>query len=115
MHYDIIIVGAGPAGLAFARSLRNSGLQVLIIEKQARAQIENPEYDGRDLALTHLSRKTMLELGLWQLIPEQSISFVREARVLDGESTMSLDFDPPKQEGLPLGYDFQPSYSPGLL
>jgi len=104
MHYDIIIVGAGPAGLAFARSLRDSTLQVLIIEKQAKAQIEKPEYDGRDLALTHLSRKTMLELGLWQLIPEQSISFVREARVLDGDSSMSLDFDPPENEDLPLGY-----------
>ncbi|MCP4008434.1 MAG: 5-demethoxyubiquinol-8 5-hydroxylase UbiM, partial [Proteobacteria bacterium] len=104
MHYDIIIVGAGPAGLAFARSLRDSDLKVLIVEKQAQAQIEKPEYDGRDLALTHLSRKTMLELGVWQLIPEQSISFVREAKVLDGESLLSLDFDPPEDEGLPLGY-----------
>ena len=104
MHYDIIIVGAGPAGLAFARSLRNSGLQVLILEKQGKANIENPEYDGRDLALTHLSRKTMLDLGIWQRIPEQAISFVREARVLDGESSLSLDFDPPEREGLPLGY-----------
>jgi len=104
MHYDIIIVGAGPAGLAFARSLRNSGLQVLILEKQAQANIESPEYDGRDLALTHLSRKTMLELGIWQRIPEQAISFIREARVLDGESSLSLDFDPPEREDLPLGY-----------
>ncbi len=104
MHYDIIIVGAGPAGLAFARSLRDSDLKVLIVEKQAQAQIEKPEYDGRDLALTHLSRKTMLELGVWQLIPEQSISFVREAKVLDGESLLSLDFDPPQGEDLPLGY-----------
>jgi ubiquinone biosynthesis UbiH/UbiF/VisC/COQ6 family hydroxylase len=104
MHYDIIIVGAGPAGLAFARSLRDSPLQILIVEKQAQGPIQAPEYDGRDLALTHLSRKTMLELGVWQLIPEQSISFIREAKVLDGESLLSLDFDPPKDKELPLGY-----------
>ena len=103
MHYDIIIVGAGPAGLAFARSLKGSGLQVLIIEKQAQELIQAPEYDGRDLALTYLSRKTMIELGIWKRIPAQSISMVREARVLDGISAMSLDFDPP-EEGRPLGF-----------
>ena len=104
MHYDIIIVGAGPAGLAFARSLRNSNLNILIVEKRDEEAIAHPEYDGRDLALTHLSRKIMLELGVWQLIPEQSISFVREARVLNGESPLSLDFDPPAERELPLGY-----------
>ena len=104
MHYDIIIVGAGPAGLAFARSLRNSNLNILMVEKQDRESIAHPDYDGRDLALTHLSRKIMQELGIWQLIPEQSISFVREARVLNGESSLSLDFDPPAEHDLPLGY-----------
>ena len=56
MHYDIIIVGAGSAGLAFARSLKDSGLKVLIIEKQAQECIQAPGYDGRDLALTHLQK-----------------------------------------------------------
>ena len=104
MHYDIIIIGAGPAGLSFARSLKDSGLSVLMVEKQAKDKIQKPDYDGRDLALTHLTRKTMLELGLWQLIPEQSISFIREAKVLNGKSLLSLDFDAPKDNDLPLGY-----------
>ena len=104
MHYDIIVIGAGPAGLSFARSLKTSGLRVLVLEKQALSKIETPEYDGRDLALTHLSRRNMLELGLWQRIPEQNISFIREAKVLNGESLLSLDFDAPDAHGLPLGY-----------
>lgn len=104
MHYDIIVIGAGPAGLSFARSLKTSGLRVLILEKRPLGEIETPEYDGRDLALTHLSRRNMLELGLWQRIPEQNISFIREAKVLNGDSLLSLDFDAPNEQGLPLGY-----------
>lgn len=34
-YYDLIIVGAGPAGSTLAHALRNSGKRVLIIDKQA--------------------------------------------------------------------------------
>ncbi len=50
MTYDIIIVGAGPAGLSFARSLANSELKIALIEKQSREQLAEPEFDGRDIA-----------------------------------------------------------------
>ncbi|HEY8917888.1 MAG TPA: geranylgeranyl reductase family protein [Chitinophaga sp.] len=32
-HYDVIIIGAGPAGCACAMALRNSGLRIAIIDK----------------------------------------------------------------------------------
>ena len=35
MHYDLIIVGAGPAGLALAQCLRNTYKKILIIEKES--------------------------------------------------------------------------------
>ena len=62
MTYDIIIIGAGPAGLSFARSLANSGLRIAIIEKQSREQLAAPEFDGRDIALTHLSVRILRSL-----------------------------------------------------
>ncbi len=34
-HYDLIIVGAGPAGATLADALKNSGKRVLIIDKQS--------------------------------------------------------------------------------
>ena len=33
-YYDLIIVGAGPAGSTLASALENSGKKVLIIDKQ---------------------------------------------------------------------------------
>ena len=55
MNYDIIVVGAGPAGLSFARCLGRSGLRVAIVEKLAEADLAAPKFDGRDIALTHQS------------------------------------------------------------
>lgn len=36
MSYDVIIVGAGAAGIAAARRLHNAGLQVIVVEARAR-------------------------------------------------------------------------------
>ncbi|HIM04011.1 MAG TPA: FAD-binding protein, partial [Gammaproteobacteria bacterium] len=65
MKKDIVIVGAGPAGLSFASSLESTGLRVLVVEKCSGATLADPPVDGRDIALTHLSRKILSELGVW--------------------------------------------------
>ncbi len=93
MQYDIIIIGAGPAGLSFARSLADTGLKIALIEKSPRKTLANPPYDGREIALTHLSHKLMNELGMWQLIPDGQHFKIRDAKVLNGNSEYSLDFD----------------------
>ena len=84
--YDVAIVGAGPAGLCFARTLSGLGLSTLLIEKQSRTVLENPAIDGRDIALTHFSRKMLEALGMWEHLPLEAISTIREARVFDGTS-----------------------------
>ncbi len=93
MRCDVAIVGAGPAGLSFARALAPTGLRIALVEKQSLAVLEHPPYDGREIALTHLSHKIMQELGMWERLPEQAISLIRHAKVLNGESLYSLDFD----------------------
>ena len=54
-NYDVIIVGAGPAGLSFACSLIDLNLKVLIVEKSTHPSIANPKPDERETALTHNS------------------------------------------------------------
>jgi ubiquinone biosynthesis UbiH/UbiF/VisC/COQ6 family hydroxylase len=93
MNYDVVIVGGGPAGLSFACSLKNSGIRIAIIEKQPLESVCNPAFDGRDIALTHRSVRILKELGVWKRISAKSISAIREARVLDGLSPYSLNFD----------------------
>lgn len=104
MNYDIIIVGAGPAGLSFARSLANTALRVAIVEKQSEKLIAAPEFDGRDIALTHRSVQILKELGIWARFGPDNIHPIKQARVLDGTSPYCLNFDSQKDSIDALGF-----------
>lgn len=93
MRYDIIVVGGGPAGLSFARAMAGSGLNIMLIENQPAEALADPGYDGREIALTHRSIRNLVDLGAWGRIPVGEISALREARVLNGASTLALTFD----------------------
>lgn len=90
---DVIIIGAGPAGLSLGCSLADAGFRVSIVEKQPESALANPAYDGREIALTHLSKHLMERMGSWKRIPADAVSLVKEAQVLDGHSSYALHFD----------------------
>ena len=94
---DIIIVGAGPAGLSLARSLADSGLRIAQIEALPQETLANPPFDGREIALTHPSKKIMEQLGLWERVPPAEIFQLREATVLNADSPFRLHFPRPSQ------------------
>ncbi len=104
MDHDIIIIGAGPAGLSFARAMADSKLNILLIEKQPESVLADPPYDGREIALTHLSQNIMEELGMLDLMPENAISMIKNAKVLDGDSDYALHFSHEEVGEETLGY-----------
>lgn len=100
--YDLVIIGAGPAGLSFALSLQDSGLRILLLEKEAEAGLAAPAFDGREIALTHHSADVLKTLGAWDRIPLEEISLLRNASVMNGADRQYLGFEPvdATQEGL---------------
>lgn len=103
---DIIVVGAGPAGLAFCRSLNSSNLKILLIEKNTQENIANPKFDAREIALTHASRNSMKKLGIWGRVKPEDIYPLYDARVFNGDSDYNLHFseDNPKNPDEGLGF-----------
>lgn len=92
-RYDLIVAGAGPSGLTFARALRDRELRVAVIDRQPRALLADPPLDGRDIALTHRSERTLRDLGIWPHLKPEDHAFIRHAKVVNGRSPYALHFD----------------------
>ena len=91
MDTEVLIVGAGPAGLCLARALAQRGIAVEIVERQPLEAIAAPAFDGREIALTHGSMRLLRELGVWRHLPPEEIAPLRGARVMDGARGFEVD------------------------
>ena len=103
-NFDIAIIGAGPIGMAFACRFANTNKKIVIIDKLPKKSIENPQMDGREIALTNQSIKILKKIDVWSYIPKKSISIIKGARVLDGDSKYFLNFDHEEIKRDYLGY-----------
>jgi len=89
-HFDIAIVGAGPAGLCLAQALKPLGLTVVLLEQQPADSLARPAFDGREIALTQHSVRLLSDLGMWQRLPVADVSPLRDARVLNGAHPFAM-------------------------
>ena len=102
--FDIVVIGAGPTGIAFACGFAGTNIKIAVVDKLPRGVIANPKIDGREIALTHHSVKILKKIDVWRYISNKSISVIKEARVLDGDSTYYLNFNHQEIEKECLGY-----------
>jgi 2-octaprenyl-6-methoxyphenol hydroxylase len=86
-RHDLIIVGAGPVGMTLALALKDSGLDILLVDARARGAAR---HDPRVLALSHGSRLTLERLGVWAQLratPIETIHISQQGRL--GRSLLS--------------------------
>ncbi len=63
LNFDVIVIGAGLAGLCASIGLARLGYRIGLIELQSQRAIAEPGFDGRKIALTHRSMH-LLQAGL---------------------------------------------------
>lgn len=91
---DVLIIGAGAAGLSLALSLAGTGLDVRLVDRQTTDGLARPAYDGREIALSLRSIGILEALNVWPRIAPEDRSPLRSAKVFDGRWHAPLHFDP---------------------
>ena len=68
-HYDIVIIGGGPVGMALAIALHNTDASVLLLEARG---IPEEVGDPRPLALSYGSQLILRRLGVWDRLTQKT-------------------------------------------
>ncbi|MFM2477651.1 FAD-dependent oxidoreductase [Celerinatantimonas sp. MCCC 1A17872] len=92
--FDVVILGAGMVGLALARGLAKSALNIAIVEPQ----LPKPLATSRDFALrvsaiSPASEKFLNQLDAWSLIEKQRLQSYQRMQVWEKDSFAKIDFD----------------------
>ena len=104
IKYDVVIIGAGAIGLSLALSLSETKLKIAVVDKASDKLLAAPEKDGREIALTHFSVAILEKFGIWSELDKSDISPIKEAKVINGDSSYFLHFNLDKGNKNILGY-----------
>ncbi|MCK0745254.1 5-demethoxyubiquinol-8 5-hydroxylase UbiM [Chromohalobacter nigrandesensis] len=94
---DVAIVGAGPVGMSLAMELAALDVSVTLIDAAPCTALASPDDDGREIALTHASRKQLTAVGID--IPAGQMAPIREARLYNGASSRGMTLASARGEG----------------
>jgi ubiquinone biosynthesis UbiH/UbiF/VisC/COQ6 family hydroxylase len=74
-------------------------LRIALIDREPKAALAAPAYDGREIALTQTSIARLKQLGAWEHLAETEIAPLARAEVLNGESPYALSFADQSRNG----------------
>ncbi len=90
MHFDLVIVGGGLAGLSLARALRDTRLKIALIETLP-PPVRPAGWDARVYAITPANATFLDAIGAWKHLDPERICAIHAMKVV-GDGGARLDF-----------------------
>ena len=104
-QFDVVIVGAGAVGTAFACALRNSGLRIALLDAREPSLFSAAaEVDLRVFAISPASQRILDALGAWPTIQAERVAAYTEMHVWDATGSGRIHFDCAEVGEPALGY-----------
>lgn len=104
-QYDIIIIGAGIVGLAFAASLKHTTLKIAIIDKCTAAPgFPTQDYAPRVSAITHAAQHFFQQIDVWSIISSRRFCAYTDMVVWDALGNAQIEFSAKEVARANLGY-----------
>jgi len=89
---DIAIVGGGLVGLSLAAALRESGLELALIEPRSTPPAHAEGWDSRVYAVSPGSASFLDGLGVWQELPRERVTRVDGMEIYGDDGASRLEF-----------------------
>lgn len=100
--WDVVVVGGGMVGLGFAAALRDSGMQVLVVERSEGQVRKSLGLDCRVSALVLGNVRILQNIGVWQHM--RGAAPMRAMRIWDDQHPGGIRFDAAEIQAEALGY-----------
>ena len=107
MRADLLIVGAGMVGSALALALKDSGLNILLLDGSplsVKPFAAQAPFEPRVSALSAASQRILQRLGAWDGITRRRVSPYSHMRVWDGSGTGQIHFSAASVHAQVLGH-----------
>jgi len=111
---DVLVVGAGMVGLAFACALKDSGLKVTLIERGEANAVESLGMDCRVSAIVLGNQQILDGLGAWKYL-QADAQPMHAMRIWDDQYPGGIRFDGDEIASDMLGYLVQNSHLQSAL
>jgi len=100
---DVLVVGGGMVGLAFASALKDSGLRVVVIERSEPQAFESLGMDCRVSAIVLGNQRILEGLGVWDYLKDDAQA-MHSMKIWDNQHAGGIRFDAEEIDCDALGY-----------
>jgi 2-octaprenylphenol hydroxylase len=91
-HFDVVIVGGGLVGAAFAAALGDAVLDVALIETRAPVP-RAADWDARVYAISPASRQFLSTLGAWDALDPGRLTPIHRMQIFGDDGAADIVFD----------------------